>query len=101
MSLVASLSLLIGIVFGLRFNVRLLFSICLMVIAGCLLAALFGSTAPVDAALFAVVTTVAVQVGYFVSMVIGAMHLTDAPETHAPRRSRTKAARHGLEGQRM
>ncbi len=86
MSIVASLSLLVGIVLGLRFNVRAVFSVCLVVMIGGIVAALGGFAAVGDAALFAVSVTVALQVGYFVSMVIGAMHLAETPEpTATPR----------------
>ena len=79
--MVVSLSLLFGIVVGLRFNVRALFTLCLVVMLCGIGAALGGLSATSEAALFAVSTTVALQVGYFVSMVIGAMNLT---ETHEP-----------------
>lgn len=79
MSIVASLSLLVGIVLGLRFNVRAVFALCLTVLIAGIAAALGGFAATGDAALFAVSVTVALQVGYFVSMVIGAMHLVDTP----------------------
>lgn len=83
MSIVASLSLLSGIVVGLRFNVRVLFALCLIVLVGGIAAALSGYFVIADAALFAVSITVALQVGYFVSMVIGAMNLTETPERPA------------------
>ena len=86
MSIVASLSLLAGIVLGLRFNVRAVFSVCLVVMVGGIAAALGGFVAAGEAALFAVSIAVALQVGYFVSMVIGAMHLAETPEpSPAPR----------------
>ena len=86
MSIVASLSLLFGIVLGLRFNVRAVFAVCLVVMVGGIVAALGGFVAIGEAALFAVSVTVALQVGYFVAMVIGAMHLAETPEpTVAPR----------------
>lgn len=80
MSIAASLALLFGIVIGLRFNVRALFGLCLMVLMTGVAAALVGVIAVGDAALFAISTTVALQVGYFVAVVIGAMQLTDIPE---------------------
>ena len=94
MSIVASLSLLFGIVLGLRFNVRVLFALCLAVILGGIGAALSGRFAVGDAALFAVSTTVALQVGYFVSMVIAAMNLTESTADAAPREGE---ARHRIE----
>ena len=80
MTIVASMSLLFGIVLGLRFNVRALFGLCLVVMVAGIAAALTGFYPVGEAALFAVSTTVALQVGYFVSMVIGAMQLTETPE---------------------
>ena len=80
MSIVASLSLLFGIVLGLRFNVRTVFALCLLVMVAGIVVALTGIAAIADSALFAVSITVALQVGYFVSMVIGAMQLTETPE---------------------
>lgn len=94
MSIVASLSLLFGIVLGLRFNVRILFALCLVVIIAGIGTALFGLAAVGDAALFAVSTTVALQVGYFVSMVIAAMNLTESPADVATREGE---ARHRIE----
>jgi hypothetical protein len=79
-SIAVSLSLLFGIVLGLRFSVRAVFALCLTVMVAGIAAALSGFVATGEAALFAVSVTVALQVGYFVSMVIGAMNLTDAPE---------------------
>lgn len=88
MSIVASLALLFGIVLGLRFNVRVLFALCLAVMVGGIAVALTGLHPIGDTALVAVSTAVALQVGYFVSMVIGAMNLTEAPEE--VRQSRTE-----------
>lgn len=90
MSIVASLSLLIGIVLGLRFNVRAVFAVCLVVLVGGIAAALGGFVATGDAALFAVSMTVALQVGYFVSMVIGAMQLTETPTEATPARNEAR-----------
>jgi len=89
-SIVASLSLLFGIVLGLRFNVRTIFALCLTVMIGGIVAALTGFAPIGEAALFAVSVTVALQVGYFVSMVIGAMHLTETPEQPATGRSESR-----------
>lgn len=97
MSIVASVALLCGIVLGLRFNVRVLFAFCLVVLIGGIAATLGGFAAVADAALFAVSTTVALQVGYFVSMVIGAMQLTETPTADTARAER----REGLELPRM
>lgn len=90
MSIVASLSLLFGIVLGLRFNVRAVFAVCLVVLIGGIVAALGGFVAAGEAALFAVSVAVALQVGYFVSMVIGAMHLADTPEETTAQRSESR-----------
>lgn len=86
MSILASLSLLFGIALGLRFNVRLLLAVCTLVVIVSTGAALVGSVGPGHAALFGALTIVALQVGYFVAMVISAMQLTDAPETANARR---------------
>ncbi len=101
MSIMASVSLLVGIVLGLRFNVRLLLLACVLVIGAGLAATLFGSVSLADAALFAIATTVALQVGYFVSMVIGAMQLVDTPEESPSRPCAGNAARRGAEPRRM
>ncbi|MDK9697376.1 MAG: hypothetical protein OEL76_13395 [Siculibacillus sp.] len=98
MSIVVSLSLLSGIVLGLRFNVRSVFALCLVVMVGGIGAALGGFAAVGDAALFAVSVTVALQVGYFVSMVIGAMHLAETPNETTTARNE---AREGFEMPRM
>lgn len=101
MSIMASLSLLVGIVLGLRFNVRLLLLVCVAVIGLGLGATLFGSMSFADAALLTVSTILALQVGYFVSMVIGAMQLVDTPE-QAPARPRVgETGRRGAEAPRV
>lgn len=97
MSIVASLSLLTGLVLGLRFNVRLLLLVCLAVLAGSLAAVVFGAVSAGNAALFGVSIVVALQVGYFVSMVVGAMNLAEVPETPAPRRQTAETTPRGVE----
>lgn len=100
MSIAASLSLLFGIVLGLRFNVRVLFALCLVVMVTGVTAALSGAVAVGEAALFAVSITVALQVGYFVAMVIGAMQLTEVaePQVSAESRERREIPRLGGSG---
>ncbi len=82
-SLLVCLSLLSGIVVGLRFNVKLLLFICLASIAAGVGAAIMGALPVGQAALTAAVTVVALQVGYFVAVVITAMRLTEEPITVA------------------
>lgn len=82
-SLLVCLSLLSGIVVGLRFNVKLLLFICLAAIAGGIGAAIAGALPVGQAALTSAVTVVALQVGYFVAVVITAMRLTEEPITVA------------------
>ncbi len=91
MSLLVCLSILSGIVFGLRFNVKLLLMVCLSIIAAGTVAALGGVVGAGQAALMAAVAVVALQVGYFVAVVITAMRLTEEPATvasEAPARAR-------------
>jgi len=82
-SLLVCLSLLAGLVVGLRFNVRMLVWVCLATIVT---GALLGSTGTVAGGRSILMTTVAVvalQVGYFVALVIGAMRLTEEPAAAA------------------
>jgi hypothetical protein len=86
-SILACLSLLSGIVLGLRFNVRLLLLVCLGVIATAVAAPLAAPVSLTAAALCAGVAILALQVGYFVAVVIGAMQLTEEPEPSPARES--------------
>jgi hypothetical protein len=78
-SLLVCLSLLSGLVAGLRYNVRMLAWLCgAVVIAGLGLAA--GGVGGIGRdVLMATMAIVALQVGYFVALVIGAMRLVDTP----------------------
>lgn len=78
-SLLVCFSLLAGLVVGLRFNVRLLVWLCLFaILTGIGLAS--GGVLPVGHGVVATtVSVVALQVGYFVALVIGAMRLTEEP----------------------
>ncbi len=76
-SLLVCLSLLTGVVAGLRFNVRMLAWLCLAAMA---IGAGLGAGGVVTVGrcvLMTVVGIVALQVGYFVAMVIGAMRLAE------------------------
>lgn len=77
-------SLLVGVVIGLRFNVRLLAMLCLAAIGGGLTASIAGVIGVGQGVLMSSVAVVALQVGYFVAMLIGAMRLGDEPVELAP-----------------
>lgn len=94
-SLVVCLSLLGGVLVGLRFDVRMLAWTCLFALA---VGAGLATSGTVDVGRDVLITTmaiVALQVGYFVAIVIGAMRLTDAPiaagDAPTARRSNRKA----------
>lgn len=99
-SLLVCLSLLGGVLVGLRFDVRMLAWTCLFVLA---VGAGLATSGTVDVGrdiLMTTMTVVALQVGYFVAVVIGAMRLADAPITagedanaRRPRREATGAPR--------
>lgn len=99
-SLLVCLSLLAGLVVGLRFNVRMLVWLCLgAIVTGTALGA-FGTVAVGRSVLMTSVGVVALQVGYFVALVIGAMRLTEEPvavtheaSNHEPRVTRGEASR--------
>lgn len=78
-TLLVCISLLTGIVVGLRFNVKFLFTLCLTAIGGGCVSFLAGYLPLGAAALHATVALVALQVGYFVAVVITAMRLTEEP----------------------
>lgn len=78
-SLLVCLSLLSGIVFGLKFNVKLLFLVCLAAIVVGTGSALSGFSGPGHSTLMAALAIVALQVGYFVAVLITAMRLTEEP----------------------
>lgn len=78
-SLLVSLSLLTGLVVGIRFNVRMLVWLCLGAIAVGTAAALTGQIGGARGVLMTTVAIVALQVGYFVALVIGAMRLSEDP----------------------
>lgn len=91
-SLLVCLSLLTGLVVGLRFNVRMLTLLCLATIVAGVGLGVFGYLSTGHGLLSTVVAVVALQVGYFVALVIGAMRLTEEPIgierdviAHAPR----------------
>lgn len=95
-SLVACLSLLAGLVIGLRFNVRLLMMVCLAALVVGAVAPLLGRVGMGTSLLMAAVAVLSLQVGYFVAVVIGAMQLADEPVA-APV-TEAKAERHGRDG---
>lgn len=78
-SLLVCFSLLTGLVVGLRFNVRMLVWLCFAAIAGGVVSTLFGVFPVVHGVVMTTVAIVALQVGYFVALVIGAMRLTEEP----------------------
>jgi uncharacterized protein YneF (UPF0154 family) len=96
-SIAVCLALLSGIVLGLRFNVRLLLMACLATIATGLAAPIVSTASVTTTLLWAVLCVVALQVGYFVAIVVNAMQLTEepipssAPERRAPSLSDTVA----------
>lgn len=78
-SLLVCLSLLSGIVFGLKFNVKFLLLVCLAAIVAGTGSTLAGVSGPGHSALMAALAIVALQVGYFIAVVITAMRLTEEP----------------------
>jgi len=78
-SLLVCLSLLSGIVFGLKFNVKLLFLVCLAAIVAGAGSAMSGFSSAGQSTLMVALAIVALQVGYFVSVLITAMRLTEEP----------------------
>ena len=91
-------SLLVGVVIGLRFNVRLLAMLCLAAVGAGLVASLTGQMGVGQTILMSSVAVVALQVGYFVAMLIGAMRLSEEPpelvrETAEVRRTSIKPHR--------
>ncbi|TBW41033.1 hypothetical protein EYW49_02445 [Siculibacillus lacustris] len=87
MSIVACLSLLSGIVLGLRFNVRLLLLTCLSVVVLGVAAGIVGPVTLATGTMVAGIAVLALQVGYFVAVVITAMQLTDEPQPSLARKS--------------
>jgi len=77
-SLLVCLSLLTGVVAGLRFNVRMLVWLCVLALATGAGLGAGGLVALGRCVLMTTVGVVALQVGYFVALVIGAMRLTEA-----------------------
>ncbi len=100
MSILACLSLLSGIVLGLRFNVRLLLMVCLAVVATGVAAPIALQVSFTTAALWAGVAILALQVGYFVAVVISAMQLTEEPEPSPARESARELPRNSAEARR-
>ncbi len=78
-TLLVCISLLTGIVVGLRFNVKFLFVLCLTALVGGGVSFMADYLPFGAAALHATVSLVALQVGYFVAVVITAMRLTEEP----------------------
>lgn len=91
-SLLVCLAVLVGLVTGLRFNVRMLVWLCLAAMVCGVMTATAGVSAPGRAVLTTLVSLVALQVGYFVALVIGAMRLAEEP---APVGEKAGAARRG------
>jgi len=88
----ASASALVGLVAGLRFNVRLLVWLCLGAIALGVVASLvpaLGIAHPLTATLTAVG---ALQFGYFVAVIIQAMRVDELPRGDVPEAETTTAA---------
>jgi hypothetical protein len=96
----ACLSLLSGIVLGLRFNVRLLLMVCLAVVATGITAPIAVQVTLTTAALCAGVAILALQVGYFVAVVITAMQLTEEPEPSPARETSRELSRNSAEARR-
>jgi hypothetical protein len=96
-SLLVCLSLLSGIVLGLKFNVKLLLLLCLTSVACGFGAAMSGFAGPGHAALMSALAVVALQVGYFVAVVITAMRLTEEPIAVVREAGARDRARDGLE----
>lgn len=94
-SLLVCLSVLGGLVVGLRFNVRMLVWLCLAaLLVG--VASSFGGVVGIGrGVLMTTVSIVALQVGYFVALVIGAMRLNETPayEKAEARDARPEASR--------
>lgn len=80
-SFLVCLSLLGGVLVGLRFDVRMLVWACLIGVAIGLGLAMSGTVDGGRGVLMTTLAIVALQVGYFVAVVIGAMRLADAPIT--------------------
>lgn len=78
-SILVCLSLLAGLVVGLRFNVRMLVWLCLATIVGGGILGISDTVAFGRAVSMTSVAVVALQVGYFIAQVIGAMRLADEP----------------------
>lgn len=78
-SLLVCLSVLGGLVVGLRFNVRMLVWLCLAAMVVGVAGSFGGLVAVGRGVLMTTVSIVALQVGYFVALVIGAMRLTEEP----------------------
>lgn len=71
--------LLIGASTGLLFNVRMVLHLSIVAVAICGATAVFGQISPGGAALYAIVAVIALQAGYFVSLMIAALGLTREP----------------------
>jgi hypothetical protein len=78
-SLLVCLAVLLGLVTGLRFNVRMLVWLCLAALVCGAIAGTAGFAAAGRTVLTTLVSLVALQVGYFVALVIGAMRLAEIP----------------------
>lgn len=78
-TLLVCTALLAGVVTGLKFNVRMLVWLCLAAIVAGAVLSTAGVVAGGRGLLSTVVSVVALQVGYFVAVVIGAMRLTEEP----------------------
>lgn len=76
-SLLVCLAVLVGLVTGLRFNVRMLVWLCLTAMICGVIAGAAGVSPPGRTVLTTLVSLVALQVGYFVALVIGAMRLAE------------------------
>lgn len=81
MLLTITASLLIGATAGLLFNIRMVLHLTILAAIACGLAALAGLATPAGAALHAVAALIALQCGYFVSLIIAALGLAQEPAT--------------------
>lgn len=79
MLLTITASLLVGATAGLLFNVRIVLHLAVAAIFGFGLAALIGLDTPIGAALHAIAAVIALQCGYFVSLILSALGLTQEP----------------------
>jgi hypothetical protein len=76
MILTAAVAFFAGATMGLRFNVKMVAHASLLIILAAVVAAATGLTFATTAALYGVIAIIALQVGYSVTLILGAMGLT-------------------------